>query len=192
MSVGANVVDFAAQASCLGSAQRTFGGTRSYIAASMEDFTSLLTDQREHFGIDVMEVCRAVARVTYLAVRRHLATSQCFDIRVGVGLNLAAHQRAVWAHLDIAKPLVALMAHTCSPFGPPRPDGAWLTAYEQTARHGRFCGHIAKRRVLNGRYFIAELPFPSNLWLGTTWPELFCMVGVLSFFFDQCRTGLRA
>ena len=58
------------------------------------------------------------------------------------------------------------------------PD-AWLEAYSQAAPHGRFCGHVAKRQIVNGRYFLNEQPFPSELYLETPWEEVRNMPGVL-------------
>ena len=85
---------------------------RSYHAADLEEFMSLLSQHHDHWGIDVLEIFGGKARFTYLSVQRHLTAGQCLDINVAVDLNLAAHQRAVWHYLDIARPLVVVMAPT--------------------------------------------------------------------------------
>ena len=116
-----NKVNIALQASLLGSevspaqwAERQ----RSYEASDLAEFMALLAEAHPHWGIDVLELCGGEARVTYLGVKRHLITGQYFDIRVACDLNAASHQQAVWHYLDVAKPLVVVMAPTCTPFCP--------------------------------------------------------------------------
>ena len=72
--------------------------------------------------------------------------------------------------LNVAGPLVVVMAPTCKPFGPRAamirsltPD-EWLEAYDQSAPHGRFCGHVAKRQIVDGLFFPNEQPRPSDLY----------------------------
>ena len=134
--------------------------------------------------------------MTYLSVKRHLSTGQCFDIKVACDLNAASHQQGVWHDLDVAKPLAVVMAPTCKPLCPRaalnrsiKPD-AWLGSYEHAAPHGRFCEHVAKRQVINGRFFLNEQPFPSELYHETPWEEVRNMPGLLKIVFDQCMAGV--
>ena len=69
------------------------------------------------------------------------------------------------------------------------PD-AWLEAYEQAAPHARFCGHVAKRQMVNGRYFLNEQPHPRDLYFEAPWEEIIS-TPVLDIVFDQCRTWLK-
>ena len=147
-------VHISLQASLLGSdaaSEQWAQRQKTYEASDLAEFIFLPAEKRPHWGIDALELCGGEARVTYLSVKRHLTTGQCFDIKVACDLNLAAHQQAVRHHLGVAKPLAVVMAPMCRPFGPRaalnrsiNPD-AWLESYQHAAPHGRFCGHVAKR-----------------------------------------------
>ena len=69
------------------------------------------------------------------------------------------------------------------------PD-AWLEAYEQAAPHARFCGHVAKRQMVNGRYLPNEQPRPSGLYFEATWEEIIA-TPVLELVCDECQSGLK-
>ena len=69
------------------------------------------------------------------------------------------------------------------------PD-AWLEAYALAAPHARFCGHVAKRQAVNGRFFLNEQPHPSDVYFEAPWEEIIS-TPVLEIVSDQCRAGLK-
>ena len=100
-------------------------------------------------GLDIVEICGGDARPSQIAVRRQMPSGENFDLRNGYNLNDKRRQDAVWEYFKRCRPLVAVMAPTCTPFGPMSHlnyqinyDG-WLRSYDLAAPHGRFCGRIA-------------------------------------------------
>ena len=127
-------------------------------------------------GDDIVELCGGVERITKVCVRRHLKSGGNFDLVTGCDLNTKEGQRQFLYYLENAKLLVVVMGPTCTPFGPwanlnkVLHYDSWLKSYHQAAPHGRFCARVALTQMRNGRYFVNEQPFPSNLYEEPPWP----------------------
>ena len=127
-------------------------------------------------GLDIVEVCGGDARPSQIAVRRQMPSGENFDLRNGYNLNDKRRQDAVWEYFKRCRPLVAVMAPTCTPFGPMSHlnyqinyDG-WLRSYDLAAPHGRFCGRIALFQDEQRRYYLNEKPYQSQLYADPPWP----------------------
>ena len=98
---------------------------------------------------DLVELCGGAARVSVICARRKLKTGENFDIIAGYDLNQQHDQLGVWHYFRTRRPIVALMAPTCRPFGPRSHCNkimfpqTWEASYMQAAPHGRFCGKVA-------------------------------------------------
>ena len=129
-------------------------------------------------GIDIIELCGGEARTSTIAVRRHMNTGRNYDIVTNCNLNDPAQQAAVTQYIRTYRPLVAIMAPTCTPFGPManfnwhRNYDTWLRSYNDAAPHGRFCGEVALLMMELNRYFLNEQPFPSMLYDEPPWPTV--------------------
>ena len=71
-------------------------------------------------GIDIVELCCGSARPSTITIRRGLTCGGNYDIFTEWDLNDPSQQDAVWRYFRKYRPLVALMAPTCTPF---RADG---------------------------------------------------------------------
>ena len=145
-----------------------------------------------------MELCGGAGRVSQIIVRRKFTSGGNWDLVTNCDLNDPATQRQCIAMIKATKPLVVIMAPTCTPFGPwanlnynIHYDG-WLKSYQQAAPHGRFCGEVAKLQHESGRFFLNEQPFPSWLYEEQPWPSVLKLPGVVSLVIHQCMTDQRA
>ena len=88
-----------------------------------------------------------------------------FDILCQFDLNSPETQRDVWVYFETFRPLVAVMAPACTPFGPMANVNywhnyeGWLKSYELAAPQGQCCGKIALYQDDNRRFFLNENPF---------------------------------
>ena len=67
--------------------------------------------------VDMVEICGGEARTSTIAVRRHLRAGPNYDLVTNVDLKDVEHQAAVIHYFRTHRPLVAVMAPTCKPFG---------------------------------------------------------------------------
>jgi hypothetical protein len=169
-----------------------------FIAADASEMITMLSGTPQHWGVDIVEVCGGAARTTYLCVRRQLTSGHNFELLTGCDLNDIRTQVIVWGYFDVARPLVTVMAPTCSPFGPfgrlnrvMAPDG-WRASYDNAAPHGRFCGHLALRQSINHRYYLNEQPQGSTLYQEPPWPQVRAREDSQAIVFHQCMVGQRA
>ena len=140
--------------------------------------TSNLSDLHQAFqtlysheaGIDLVEVCGGEGRTGKIAIRRHFSTGENLDLRFGYDLNKPDQQEAVVEYIRRCKPLVLVMAPTCTPYGPwsnlnsiINPE-TYKASYRDASPHGRFCGRLAQIQIAEGRYYLVEQPHPSYLW----------------------------
>ena len=112
-----------------------------FIASTMEELETVLTALGA--GIDVMEICGGAARVSQIAVRRRLVAGRNVDVVTGTDLTEPREQTSTMKYVRLQRPLVVVMAPTCTPFGPwchlnkfLNWDG-WVRSYEEAAPHGR-------------------------------------------------------
>eukprot|EP00959_Pyramimonas_sp_CCMP1952_P284918 5956566-Pyramimonas_sp.AAC.1 len=68
-------------------------------------------------GVDVVEICGGEARTGQLAVWRRLRIGEKFDVVTSCGLNDEGQRRAVERCRRQRRPLVAVVAPSCRPFG---------------------------------------------------------------------------
>ena len=121
-------------------------------------------------GLDIVELCGGEARCTQIAMRRGLSAGDNFDLKCNCDLNDSVNQDKVLEYIKSVKPLVAVMAPTCTPYGPMAnlvkhvTPASWKRSLDLARPHGRFCGRVAQLMQSLGKYFIAEQPHPSNLW----------------------------
>ena len=168
------------------------------LAADFAEAFAILDRTPRHWGVDVVEFCGGEGLTTYICIRRWLTTGHNFELLTGCDLNSSQQQHCVWSYLDIARPLVAVMAPTCAPFGPlGRANrvinpSAWKLSYDWAAPHGRFCGHVALRQARNERFYLNEQPLGSSLYQEEPWPKVLSRSDALACTFDQCMTGQRA
>ena len=134
---------------------------------------------------------------SYICMRRWLTTGHNFELLTGCDLNDGYHQQCVWHYMDVARPLVAVMAPTCAPFGPlghrnrvTHPE-AWARSYDWAAPHGRFAGHVALRQCVNNRFYFMEQPIGSTLYQEDPWPRVIFRDDALECVMDQCMVGQR-
>ena len=148
-------------------------------------------------GDDIVEFCGGESRVSTICIRRWLKSGGNFDIVTQCDLNDPAVQKRAMDYLDKFKPLVAVMAPTCRPFGPRahmnrviNHDG-WRRSYEDAAPHGRFCGRVADKQMNEGRFFINEQPHPSSLYEEDDWKRVVKRPEIVTAVIHQCMTGQR-
>ena len=167
--------------------------SQSTIAADLEEMFMILDDPvHQNWGIEIVEFCGGQGLTTYLCVKRRLRGGQCFDLTTGVDLTDPVIQRKVLGYLDVARPLIVVMAPVCTPYGPLgnrnrvlHPE-AWRKSLQNAEPLAAFCGRVAQLQLAKGRYFLTEQPYPSRLYLVAPWPEVrshprcFCVV------FHQC------
>ena len=145
-----------------------------------------------------MELCGGAARVSQVCIRRKLHTGGNWDIITDCDLNDPKVQMECLKYIDMVKPLVIVMAPTCTPFGPWANLNyhlnyeAWHASYLLAAPHGRFCGHVALKQILEGRFFINEQPDPSWLYQEEPWPRVMQHPSVDKLVIHQCMTGQKA
>ena len=126
-------------------------------------------------GHDVVEFCGGQARVSHWRVRRHLASGGNWDLVTSCNLNDPEVQRAASHYLDTAGAAVAVMAPTCTPYGPLSNFNyvmhydSWLESYRKASPHGKFCGRVAMRQLELDRDFMNEQPHPSWLYEEPPW-----------------------
>ena len=72
--------------------------------------------------------------------------------------------------MDTTGAAVAVMAPTCTPYGPLSNFNyvmhydAWLESYRKANPHGKVCGRVAMIQLDLGRDFMNEQPYPSGLY----------------------------
>ena len=148
-------------------------------------------------GDDVVEICGGEARVTTICIRRRLKSGGNFDLVTQCDLNTPKGQKELWDHLKVHRPLVVVMSPTCKPFGPRARQNrilnyqTWFQSYQEAAPHGRVCGEVALWQHNEGRYFIVEQPFPSELYAEPPWPTVIKQEGIVTAKIHQCMTGLQ-
>ena len=129
-------------------------------------------------GIDVVELCGGAGRVSRIAIRRHLKTGENFDLVTHCDLNDKRTQDDVEYYITTYKPLVIVMAPSCTPFGAWARYNyyanyqGWLKSYQEAAPHGRFCGRMALKQTNQSRYWLNEQPEGSWLYYEAPWPEV--------------------
>ena len=146
-------------------------------------------------GDDVVELRGGASRNAVICFHRHLPSGDCFDAVAHCDLNDPAEQGVAMELIHTIKPLVAVMAPCCVPFGPLASleyisnYERWLASYLQAAPFGRFCGHVALAQNANGCHFINQQPFPSWLYQESPWPQVLALPTVSSELVHQCMTG---
>ena len=164
-----------------------------YHATSLDEFIHMMDN--EGSSLDIVEICGGAGRTSTISGRRHLKVGNNFDLTTECDLNDPRNQRMVLQYLADQRPLVVVMAPTCTPFGPMANvnwhinyDG-WRRSYDLAAPHGRFCGRVAMAQHRAGRHWLAEQPFPSRLWEEPPWPEVRSLPNCHSIVLDQCMVG---
>ena len=150
---------------------------------------------------DLVELCGGEGRPTIICARRKLKCGGNFDLITGTDLNKRSSQEQVITYMKIRRPIVVVMAPSCTAFGPPssfnkvvNPE-AWKRACDACAPHGIFCGHIAKFQLSQRREwdddsaFLCEQPHPTTLYDEPPWPEVLADESVSTLVFHQCMTG---
>ena len=145
---------------------------------------------------DIVELCGGEGLTTFMCHKRHLRTGANFELITGVDLTDPQAQRMVRQYLDMTKPRVAVMGPICGPFGPlgnrnrVLHHDAWLEALQDSSSFSPILRRSCSMCQLDaGRRFIAEQPFPSNLYLIEPWPEIRKHPRCLRVVFDQCHVG---
>ena len=187
---------------------RTNGGYGSYFAGRPQSIVQnvrtntlqdamIVLDQMPPSGThaDIVELCGGEGLTTFMCHKRHLRTGANFELVTGVDLTDPQAQRMVRQYLNMTKPRVVVMGPICGPFGPLGNRNrvlhheAWLEACKIAVPLAQFCGEVAMCQLEAGRHFIAEQPFPSNLYLIEPWPAIRRHPKCLRVVFDQCQVG---
>ena len=148
-------------------------------------------------GHGTVEFFGGHARASHWCVRRHLASGGNWDLVRSCNLDDPAVQRAAMHYLDTTGSYVAVMAPTCTPYGPlsnfnyAMHYDSSLASYRQASPHGKFCGIVAIKQLTLDRYFMNEQPYPSWLYQEEPWGKVMQHPRVDSRVIDQCMTGQR-
>ena len=159
-----------------------------------ESFAAL--DQKPA-GLDIVELCGGEARSSYIAIRRGFAAGDNFDIICNCDLNNPKNQELVMNYLVKHKPLVAIMAPTCTPYGPLSnlvrhvAPQAWQRGLNEARPHANFCGRVAQQMQLMKRYFLAEQPHPSRMWDEAEWRPAMQHPNTMKIVIHQCAAGQK-
>ena len=119
------------------------------VAANLAEFTHVLLNTKMSDRDDICELCGGAARVSVLCSRRQLKDGGNFDLLTGFNLNTVSDQNCVWKYLEHRRPIVIVMAPTCTPYGPFsflnywNAHESWKKSYELAYPHARFCGEVA-------------------------------------------------
>ena len=146
-------------------------------------------------GLDIVELCGGEARCTQIAMRRGLSAGDNFDLKCNCDLNDSVNQDKVLEYIKSVKPLVAVMAPTCTPYGPMAnlvkhvTPASWKRSLDLARPHGRFCGRVAQLIQSIGKYFIAAQPHPSNLWREPEWLAVQRHPCTIKLVIHQCMAG---
>ena len=168
------------------------------LATSIEEMYVIL-DNPSHasWGVEIVEICGGQGLTSFLCVKRRLRSGHCFELITGANLTDPAVQAKVIGYLDVAKPLILVMAPVCTPFGPLGRRNAVLhpEAWERSMLNAhplaRFCGQLAEYQLQRKRFYLNEQPFPSELYRVEPWPAVRQHVESYRVVFHQCMTGLR-
>ena len=169
---------------------------QAILAVDVDEMVSLLNEpQYASWGVELVELCGGEGLTSYLCVKRRLRTGHNFELTTGTNLCDKATQKVVLAYIRLAKPLVVLMGPRCDVFGPLgsrnrvlRSD-SWQAAYVTAAELAEFCGVVAELQMREGRFFVNEQPFPSQLYRVSPWPQVRAMPACLAVVFHQCRVN---
>ena len=135
-----------------------------FLSSPHELVSILLSGRADLYGDDIVELCGGAARVTRVCVRRCFRSGGNFDLVTKCDLNDPRQQQMVRVYIRTARPLVVVMAPTCTPFGAWARINyytnywSWKASYDLAAPHGRFCGEVAGMQLDAGRFFINETP----------------------------------
>ena len=165
---------------------------------SLSDLDMFLSKVSEvESSLDIVEICGGTARTSVIAIRKGLVAGDNFDLVCSCDLNSPINQQKVLSYIKEHRPLIVVMAPTCTPFGPMShlvrrmsPE-AWQRSLKQARPHGRFCGRVAKEVDQLGIFFLAEQPFPSELWNEPEWKVVFARPNTKSILIHQCAAGQK-
>ena len=155
----------------------------------------LSSENYASWGVEIVELFGGEGLTSRLCVRRKLKAGHNFELLTGVDLSDSKTQSRVLGYLRAARPLVVVMAPVCSPYGPVgmwnqqiHPE-AWQRSVERAEPLAAFTGKVAALQIAEGRYFVNEQPFPSNLYRVVPWPEVRRHPTCLRVVFHQCMVG---
>ena len=158
---------------------------------------ALIQANADSSPLDVIEICGGEARCTTVAIRRGLRAGDNFDIICSCDLNDESNQNKVIKYIKESKPLVTIMAPTCTPYGPMSNMvkhvnwESWKRSLDYARPHGKFCGRVALLVEKMGLFFITEQPHPSKLWEESEWQEVLKLSTTVSIVIHQCMTGQK-
>ena len=142
-------------------------------------------------------MCGGAARCTTIAIRRGLRAGDNFDILCSCDLNDESNQDKVIKYIKESKPLVTIMAPTCTPYGPMANLvkhvnwESWKRSLDYARPHGKFCGRKALHVNKLNLFFLVEQPHPVKLWEELEWQEVLKLPTTVSLVIHQCMTGQK-
>ena len=146
--------------------------------------------------MDFMELFGGKAGCTRIGIRRHLHTGLNFDLTADIDMANPENLQFLWQYIDKHRPFVVLMGPPCTAFGPWSHLNKVVApqAWEQSLAVGlplaRLAARVATIQMAAGRHFLAENPWPSDLWKLPEWVVILKDSRVRVAYTDQCQFGL--
>ena len=171
---------------------------KAMLAVDLVEMVSILqSPQFASWGVEIVEICGGEGVTSHLCVKRKLRSGHNFELLTGTDLTVPETQSRVLAYLEIAKPLVVVMAPVCGPFGPLSHRNriihreAWEASMRKAVPLAAFCGRIAAFQDDHHRFYLIEQPYPSKLYEVDPWPAIRHRASCHRVIFHQCRVGQR-
>ena len=144
---------------------------RSMIAVDLQEMFAILESEAyASWGVEIVEICGGIGLTSHLCVKRRLQSGHNFELITGTDLTVPDVQQKVMDYIDLAKPLVVVMAPVCGPFGllgsrnQVLHDEAWLASMQVAVPLAKFCGRVALKQMRDARHLLVEQPHPSKLY----------------------------
>ena len=146
--------------------------------------------------IHVVEFCGGTAGVSKLCIRIHLSAGRNFDLVCGIDLTSDQGAQNFIDYVTHYKPTVIVGSPPCTSNGGwsrlnryRNPD-QWAEQRQIGRRLSQLLAHACWLQYNNGRHWIVENPYPSDLWEFSEWQELFDDDRTTFAIHDQCTSGL--
>ena len=164
---------------------------------TMAEMNVYLSNARTGKHHDLVEIFGGLAGVSRVAIRRHLSTGENFDLTSGIDLSKRSERRELIKYLHKYRPMMAILAPPCTPFGPwsnlnriinPESHAASLLWGIPLAN---LAATVARVQLDNGCHFMAENPWLSRMWHLPSWQVLLRDPRVFYCYLDQCAYKLK-
>ena len=144
--------------------------------------------------IDVLELFAGSARISQCSAQEGLSVGQPVDLRTGFDLNTSRGQRMTMQIITDQQPDVVFMAPVCAPWcnwSHMKPYDQKMADRKKAMPMVQFVIRVAKYQLSQGRHFIIENPYGSDLWKLKEFVNLLLQPCVSYGKLDMCAYGMK-